>query len=90
MGYPPWQQIQLYCNKKITCDISHNLVQHDHTNHVEGDIFFIKEKLNEKIIELPKIQSEDQLANNFTKAVSSRVFSMLLDKLGTWNINEPT
>ena len=41
------------------CDIAHNLVQHDRTKHVEVDIFFIKEKLEEKIIELPKIKSED-------------------------------
>ncbi|RVW35915.1 Retrovirus-related Pol polyprotein from transposon RE1 [Vitis vinifera] len=35
------------------------LLQHDRTKHVEVDRFFIKEKLDDKIMELPKIRSED-------------------------------
>ncbi|RVW51857.1 Retrovirus-related Pol polyprotein from transposon TNT 1-94 [Vitis vinifera] len=51
-----------------------DLVQHDRTKHVEVDRFFIKEKLDDKIVELPKIRSEDQLVDILTKAVSSQVF----------------
>ncbi|KAK3037179.1 hypothetical protein RJ639_031066 [Escallonia herrerae] len=58
--------------------------------HVEIDRFFIKEKLDEKIVELPHIRSEDQLADILTKAVSSRVFSKFLSKLGMWDIYAPT
>ncbi|RVW74217.1 Retrovirus-related Pol polyprotein from transposon RE1 [Vitis vinifera] len=43
----------------FACDIAHNLVQHDRTKHVEVDRFSIKEKLDDKIVELPKIRSED-------------------------------
>jgi hypothetical protein len=60
----------------------HNLVQHDRTKHVEVDRFFIKEKLDGKILELPKIRSEEQLADILTKAVPSQVFLKCLDKLG--------
>ncbi|RVW38091.1 Retrovirus-related Pol polyprotein from transposon RE1 [Vitis vinifera] len=59
---------------RAACDIAHNPVQHDHTKHVEVDKFFIKEKLDDKIVELPKIRSEDQLVDILTKAVSSQVF----------------
>ena len=55
LGYLPRWPIQLYCDNKVACDISHNLVQNDCTKHVEVDRFFIKEKLDEKIVELPKI-----------------------------------
>ena len=55
---------------------------------VEG--FFIKEKLDEKIVELPKIRSEDQLVDILTKAVSSRVFSKFFGKLGMCDIYAPT
>ena len=89
-GYPPRRPIQLYFDNKAACDIAHNLVQHDRTKHVEVDRFFIKEKLDEKIVELPKIRSEDQLADILTKAVSSRVFSKFLGKLGMWDIYAPT
>ncbi|KAH9718181.1 retrovirus-related pol polyprotein from transposon RE1 [Citrus sinensis] len=81
LGYPSQQPIQLYCDNKTARDIAHNPVQHDRTKHVEVDRFFIKEKLDEKILELPKIRSEDQLANILTKAISSRAFTKFLDKL---------
>ncbi|RVW92865.1 hypothetical protein CK203_040466 [Vitis vinifera] len=74
----------------FTCDIAHNPIQHDHTKHVEVDRFFIKKKLDDKIVELPKIRSEDQLADILIKAVSSRVFSKFLDKLGMCDIYAPT
>ena len=86
LGYLSRHPIQLFCDTKAACDIAHNLVQ-----HVEVDRFFIKEKLDDKIVELPKIRSKDQLADIFTKAaVSSLVFSKFLDKLGMCDIYAPT
>jgi len=90
LGYQSRQPIQLYCDNKAACDIAHNPFQHDCTKHVEVDRFFIKEKLDGKIMELPKIRYEDQLADILTKAVSNRVFSKLLDKLGMCDIYAPT
>ncbi|RVX15019.1 hypothetical protein CK203_007848 [Vitis vinifera] len=49
-------------------------VQKRNLGHVEVDKFFIKEKLDDKIVELPKFD-QDQLVDILTKAVvSSRVF----------------
>ncbi|KAK2983602.1 hypothetical protein RJ640_023136 [Escallonia rubra] len=90
LGCVSKQPVKLYCDNKTACDIAHNLVQHDRTKHVEIDRFFIKEKLDEKIVELPHIRSEDQLTDILTKAVSSRVFSKFLSKLGMWDIYAPT
>lgn len=90
LEYSPRQPIQLYCNNKATCAIAHYPVQHDHTKHVEIDKFFLKEKLNERLLELPKIQLEDQLANILTKVVSSQVFLQLLGKLDMYDIYAPT
>ena len=59
LGYPFNQSIQLYCDNKAACDLAHNPTQHNRTKHVEVDIFFIKEKLDEMIVELPKIRLED-------------------------------
>ncbi|RVW90875.1 Retrovirus-related Pol polyprotein from transposon RE1 [Vitis vinifera] len=90
LGYLSRQPIRLFCDNKAACDIAHNPVQHDRTKHVEVDRFFIKEKLDDKIVELPKIRSEDQLADILTNAVSSQVFSKFLDKLGMCDIYAPT
>ncbi|RVW97159.1 Retrovirus-related Pol polyprotein from transposon RE1 [Vitis vinifera] len=90
LGYLSRQLIRLFCDNKAACDIAHNPVQHDRTKHVEVDRFFIKEKLDDKIVELPNILSEDQLANILTKAVSRQVFSKFLDKLDMCDIYAPT
>ena len=80
----------MFCDNKVTCDIAHNPVQHDRTKHVEVDRLFIKKKLDNKIVELLKIRSKDQLADILTKtAVSSRVFSKFLEKLGMCDIYAP-
>ncbi|WJZ90446.1 hypothetical protein VitviT2T_009589 [Vitis vinifera] len=90
LGYLSRQPIRLFCDNKVACDIAHNPVQHDRTKHVEMDRFFIKEKLDDKIVELSKIRSENQLVDILTKAVSSQVFSKFLDKLGMCDIYAPT
>ncbi|RVW93234.1 Copia protein [Vitis vinifera] len=90
LSYLSRQPIRLFYDNKVACDIAHNPVQHDRTKHVEVDRFFIKEKLDDKILELPKIRLEDQLADILTKAVSSQVFSKFLDKLGMCDIYAPT
>ena len=86
LGYLSRQPIRLFCDNKVACDIAYNPVQHDCTKHVEVDRFFIKEKLDDKIVELPKIRSKNQLVNILTKAVSSQLFSKFSDKLGMCDI----
>ena len=81
---------KLYCDNKATCDISHNPVQHDRTKHVEVDRHFIKEKLEEKLIEVPHVRSQDQLVDVLTKAVSNQAFNGYLNKLRMSDIYAPT
>lgn len=59
--------MRLYCDNKAANNIAHNLVQHDWTKHIEIDRHFIKEKLNEGIICMPFVKSDEQLADIFTK-----------------------
>lgn len=87
VGFPVRVPIQLKCGNKATISISENLVQHDRTKHIEVDKHFIKKKLDEGILEVPFVRSEDQLADILTKAVAGKVFESTLCKL---NIGEPT
>ena len=79
-------EMNLLCDNKAAIAISHNPIQHDRTKHVEVDRNFIKQNLEEKIIQLPFIKSEDQLADILTKAVSARNYYNSLDKLGIRDI----
>ena len=47
--------MKLYCDKKSTINIAHNLVQHDRTKHINIDWHFIKEKVESGLIFTPYI-----------------------------------
>ncbi|CAN6698705.1 unnamed protein product [Malus baccata var. baccata] len=82
--------MSLYCENQAAREIANNPVQHDRTKHVEVDRHFIKEKLDVKLIDIPYVRSEEQLADVLTHAVSARVFQDSLDKLGLGDIYAPT
>ena len=90
IGIAPSFVMNLFCDNKTTIAISHNHIQHDRTKHVEVDRNFIKQNLEENIIQLPFIKSKDQLADILTKVVSTRNFYNSLDKLGIRDIYAPT
>ena len=74
-------------DNEAAIQISENPVQHDRTKHVEVDRHFIKEKLEDGVIKLPFVRSEDQLADILTKAVGTTIFNKCLSKL---NFGDPT
>ena len=81
IGFAPTSEMNLFCDNKAAIDISHNLVQHDRTKHVEVDRHFIKYNLETNTIRFPFVKSEDQLADILTKVVSSKDFHNSLIKL---------
>ena len=85
LGLQSSQACRMFCDNKADISISENSVQHDRTKHVEVDRHFIKEKLEGKIVELPYVKSEDQLADILTKAVNSKSFREVLSKLSIGN-----
>lgn len=50
VGYEHESAMNLYSDNKAAIEITHNLVQHDRTKHIEVDRYFIKEKIESKII----------------------------------------
>ncbi|KAL1541205.1 Beta-galactosidase 8 [Salvia divinorum] len=72
---------KFFCDNKATISIAENPVQHDRTKHVEVDRHFIKENIEAKLVELPFVRSTDQLADILTKAVDTKNFREVLDKL---------
>ncbi|RDY07904.1 hypothetical protein CR513_07929, partial [Mucuna pruriens] len=42
--------IKLFCDNNSTISIAHNSFQHDRTKHIEIDRYFIKEKLNSRLV----------------------------------------
>ena len=82
LHFPQKKACTLFCDNKAAISISKNPVQHDRTKHVEIERHFIKKKLEKKVISLPFMRSEDQLADILTKAVTLGAFEETLCKLG--------
>ena len=80
----------LHCDNKAAIAIANNLVQHDRTKHLEVDRHFIKDHLNQGIINLPFVSSQTQLADILTKVVSEKIFHSSLGKLEMIDTHSPT
>nr|GEY12270.1 hypothetical protein [Tanacetum cinerariifolium] len=62
--------------------ISCNPVQHSRTKHIDVRYHFLKEKVEKGIVELFFVETEYQLADMFTKALSEDRFKYLVRRLG--------
>lgn len=81
--------MEFYCDNKATISIAHNPVHHDRTKHVEVDRHFIKEKLDEGMVNLNYIPTRQQAADILTKGLPRTSFEKLACKLGMINIFAP-
>lgn len=84
IAFSPKKVMELYYDNQAPRDIANNPVQHD--RNVEANLHFIKEKLVEKLIDILFVNSEQQLADILTHAVTKKVFHDSLNKLGIGNI----
>ena len=80
----------MFYENKSAINIAHDAVYHDQIKHVNIDQFYIKEKLDEKILSTHYIHSTEQCADIFTKGLLGRVFSKLISKLGMRNLHSCT
>ncbi|GKE50371.1 hypothetical protein Tco_1481629 [Tanacetum coccineum] len=67
-----WSAIALCCNN----------VQHSRAKHIDVRYHFIKEKVENGIVELYFVRTEYQLADIFTKPLPRERFNFLFEKLG--------
>nr|GEW72925.1 copia protein [Tanacetum cinerariifolium] len=77
-----YNKIPLYCDSQSAIAISSNPVQHSHTKHIHTRYHFIKEQVENGIIELYFVRTEYQLADMFTKALPKYTFKYLVRRIG--------
>ncbi|GJU32163.1 hypothetical protein Tco_1175752 [Tanacetum coccineum] len=77
-----FNKIPLYCDNKSAIALCCNNVQHSRAKHIDIRFHFIKEQMENGIVELYFVRTEYQLANIFTKPLPRERFNFLIDKLG--------
>ena len=81
--------MQLLCDKKSALDISSNPVFHERTKHIEVDCHFAREKITFGCIVTKFVNSKDQLADVFPKALRGPGIEDICCKLGLYNLYAP-
>ncbi|XP_071738670.1 uncharacterized protein [Rutidosis leptorrhynchoides] len=67
--------IPLFCDNNSAIQMANNPIFHEKTKHLEVDVHFIREKISSGIIKTYKINSEDQIADIFTKGLSVKSYN---------------
>ncbi|GJR70033.1 hypothetical protein Tco_0016098 [Tanacetum coccineum] len=72
----------MYCDNKSAIALCCNNVQHSRSKHIDIRFHFIKEYVENGVIELYFVNTEYQWADIFTKALSRERIEFLINKLG--------
>ncbi|XP_019197731.1 PREDICTED: uncharacterized protein LOC109191559 [Ipomoea nil] len=79
----------LFTNSKSALAIAENPVFHERTKNIKLDCHLIREKLQNGIIKLLHVSSQNQLADVFTKPHAPNTFLSFITKLGLHNMYDP-
>ncbi|GJV02682.1 retrovirus-related pol polyprotein from transposon TNT 1-94 [Tanacetum coccineum] len=77
-----FNKILLYYDNKSAIALCCNNVQHSRSKHIDVRYHFIKEQVENGVVELYFVRTDYRLADIFTKALPRERFEFLLNKLG--------
>ncbi|GJW50038.1 retrovirus-related pol polyprotein from transposon TNT 1-94 [Tanacetum coccineum] len=77
-----FNKIPLYCDNKSAIAVCCKNVQHSRAKHIDVRYHFIKEQVENGIVELYFVWTEYQLADIFTKPLLRERFNFFIEKLG--------
>ncbi|GJU75330.1 hypothetical protein Tco_1272400 [Tanacetum coccineum] len=80
----------MYYDNKSAIALCCNNVQHSRSKHIDIRFYFIKEQVENGVVELYFVNTEYQLANIFTKALDRERFEFLINKLGMRSFTSET
>nr|GFA64679.1 hypothetical protein [Tanacetum cinerariifolium] len=77
-----FNKILMYCDNKSAIALCCTNVQHSRSKHIDIRYHFIKEQVENGVIELYFVNTEYQLVDLFTKALGRERIEFLINKLG--------
>nr|GEX14036.1 Gag-Pol polyprotein [Tanacetum cinerariifolium] len=85
-----FNEIPMYCDNNIAIALCCNNVQHSRSKHIDIKFHFIKEQVENRVVELYFVNTQYQLADSFTKALCREIIEFLINKLGMRNFTPET
>ncbi|GJZ70913.1 retrovirus-related pol polyprotein from transposon TNT 1-94, partial [Tanacetum coccineum] len=83
-------KIPLHCDNKSAIALSCNNVQHSQSKHVDIRHHFIREQVENEVVELYFVETNYQLADILTKALPRECLEILLPRLGMKTLTPKT
>ena len=87
---PQSQPAFIYCDNHSAIHIANNPAFHERTKHIELDCHFIREKINQSKIRLSPVSSSLQLADAFTKPLTSTMLESHISKMAVHDLHSPS
>ncbi|KAK6149417.1 hypothetical protein DH2020_016942 [Rehmannia glutinosa] len=81
-----FESVPIFCDNISAINIAQNPVHHNRTKHIEIRQHFLRDCVSKQKIEISFVPSQDQLADIFTKPLSSETFASIRARLGIMHI----
>jgi hypothetical protein len=82
LNHPQTKATTIYCDNQSTIQLTKNQVFHARTKHIEIHHHYVQEKTQKGNIMLKYYRTEDQVADIFTKALSTVKFVKFRSMIG--------
>ena len=81
LGEGSGSPVELGVDNQAARDLAYNPEHHERTKHIDRRHFFIREKVEEGVITVPYVNTDDNIADFFTKPLDVKKFRAFRDRI---------
>eukprot|EP00253_Pinus_taeda_P030872 PITA_30872 len=85
-GFQQRHSTTLWCDNQSAIQLCKDPIQHQHSKHIELYMHFIRKLIHDHVLEVQYCSTDDQVADNFTKALTEAKFTKLRFMVGVQEV----